>query len=71
MTGNERMENARAAEEARKTAISGSSARGSRAAEDAMARYLASESFHERRREEQELKDAALEEDQDEQRPAE
>lgn len=71
MTGNERMENARAAEEAREAAISRSSARGSRAAEDAMARYLASESFHERRREEQDLKDAALEDDTDERPPAE
>ena len=71
MTDNERMENARAAEEARDTAISRSSARGSRAGEDAMTRYLASESFHERRREEQELKDAALEDDADERPPAE
>lgn len=66
MTANERMENARAAKEAREGAIARSNARGPRAGEDAMTRYLASESFHEQRRKEQERQDAALAEDEDE-----
>ena len=51
MPGDEAMENARAATEAR-DAVARRSDRGSKAAEDALTRYLASESFHERRREE-------------------
>ena len=66
MTANERMENARAAQEAREGAVARSNARGPRATEDAMQRYLASESFHEHRREEQERADAALGDDEDE-----
>lgn len=66
MTANERMENARAAKEAREGAIARSNARGPRGGEDAMTRYLASESFHEQRREEQERRDAALADDEDE-----
>lgn len=65
MTANERIENARAAEEAREGAVSRANARGPRTGEDAMMRYLASESFREHRREEEERKDAALGEDEE------
>lgn len=66
MTGNERAENARAAKEAREGAVARSNARGPRAGEDALSRYLASESFHEHRREEQEREDVVLGEDEEE-----
>lgn len=64
MTANERIENARAAREAREAMIRKSTP-GSSPAEDALRRYLASESFHEQRREEQERRDAALADDED------
>lgn len=68
MTANERMENARAAKEAREGAVARRNARGSGRVESAMQRYLASESFHEQRREEQERRDAALADDEEEER---
>ncbi|MFA6573937.1 MAG: hypothetical protein WCS84_00850 [Nocardioides sp.] len=61
MTTHERVENARAATEAREAQARRAGASPSRA-EDAMMRYLASETFHERRREEHDREDAAPEE---------
>ena len=58
MTANDRVENTRAAYEARE-AIARRATGRRRAAEDALNRYLASESFHEHRREQQELDDEA------------
>jgi hypothetical protein len=67
MTADERTEKARAAKEARDGAAARSNDRSSGRVEDAMQRYLASESFHEHRREEQERRDAALADDEEEQ----
>lgn len=61
MTTHERAENARAATEAREALAKRAGAGPSRV-EDAMTRYLASESFHERRREESDHEDAAPDE---------
>ena len=51
MTTHEQVENTRAANEAREVAAKRAGGSPSRA-EDAMMRYLASETFHEKRREE-------------------
>lgn len=63
MTTNDRLENARAAKEARDAAIGRTSDSRTQATEEALKRYLASESFRERRREEQELERPARHED--------
>lgn len=57
MAANDRAEKNRAAEEARQ-ALAGRGG-GRREAEDALNRYLASEAFHEYRRDEQDLEDEA------------
>ncbi|KRF34151.1 hypothetical protein [Nocardioides sp. Soil805] len=57
MPADEPMENARAAAEARE-AVARRSDRGAGSTEDALKRYLASESFRERRREERDGEDA-------------
>lgn len=67
MTADERIENARAAQEAREaTAARGGG--GPRRTETAMKRYLASESFREKRREDRE-RSADSDENQDQDRP--
>jgi hypothetical protein len=62
MTADERMENARAAQEAR-DATASPGAGGPRRTEGAMRRYLASESFREKRREDREHAEAVAEDD--------
>ena len=57
MTANESIENARAAREAREAAVKRGA--GPSRTEDAMKRYLASESFHAHRVEEQDLEEQA------------
>jgi hypothetical protein len=59
MTANERVENARAEKEAREAVASRGIGGHASAVEDALKRYLASESFHELRREERDLEKAA------------
>jgi len=67
MTANDRVENARAAKEARDAVAGRRGGSRTTAAEDALKRYLASESFREHRREEQEVEAAAAGEDEPEQ----